>query len=143
MEIVGTSELMSFLHQPYLPGDYTYQVTAFYTESGETLPSNIASAWYEGAVNFGDINTSGDVGAFDAALILQYFVGFDPLPEIDPRPWENWRFYLGDVDANGSLEAFDASLILQYYVGYIDHFPCEPRIVTSRIKSDKTEYKMK
>ncbi len=139
-ELAGTSEEMSYLHQPFLPGQYYYYVTAFYSESGETLPSNIAVCWYDGEVSFGDVNESGDVGAYDSALILQYFVGFDPLPVIDPRPWEDWRLYLSDVDANNSVEAFDASLILQFTVGAIDHFPCEPgrvnwRVISSDLKT--------
>ncbi|MCF7911311.1 MAG: hypothetical protein K9M99_02185 [Candidatus Cloacimonetes bacterium] len=131
-QLAGTSAEMCFLHTPYLPGNYHYYVTAYYTESGETLPSNEASSWYDGEVYFGDINESTVVDAYDTALLLQYFVGLDPLPVIDPVPWENWRLYLGDVDDNGNMEAFDASLILQYIVGIIDRFPCEPAPVVSR-----------
>ncbi|MDP8323202.1 MAG: hypothetical protein RAO94_12715, partial [Candidatus Stygibacter australis] len=131
-QIAGTSTEMSFIHTPYLPGEYHYYVTAYYTESGETLPSNEALTWYNGVVSFGDINESGVIDAYDTALLLQYFVGLDPLPELDPAPWEDWRLYLGDVDANGNMEAFDASLILQYIVGLIDYFPCEPAPVVTR-----------
>ncbi|MCF7911309.1 MAG: hypothetical protein K9M99_02175 [Candidatus Cloacimonetes bacterium] len=131
-QLAGTAAEMSFLHTPYLPGNYHYYVTAYYTESGETLPSNDAYSWYNGEVHFGDINESSVVDAYDTALLLQYFVGFDPLPELDPAPWENWRLYLGDVDDNGNMEAFDASLILQYIVGLIDQFPCEPAPVVTR-----------
>jgi hypothetical protein len=131
-QLAGTATEMSFLHSPYMPGQYSYYVTAYYTESGETLPSNDALCWYDGEVHFADINESFVVDAYDTALLLQYFVGFDPLPEIDPAPWEYWRIYLGDVDDNGSMEAFDASLILQYIVGVIDRFPCEPAPVVSR-----------
>ncbi len=133
--LAGDSVELSYLHEPYLPGEYSYYVTAFYTESGETLPSNTASTWYDGEIHFADVNESSVVDAFDAAIILQYFVGLDPIPDIDPRPWEDWRFYLGDVDGNGNMEAYDASLIVQYIVGIIDHFPCEPRQVPGRIIS--------
>ena len=74
---------------------------------------------------YGDIDDNGEVQAYDAALGLQYAVGLDPIPEIDPRPWEDWRIIVADVDGNGIVQAYDASLILQYAVGLIDHFPVE------------------
>ncbi|MCF7920513.1 MAG: hypothetical protein K9N06_11435 [Candidatus Cloacimonetes bacterium] len=132
-ELAGNATEMNYLHQPYLPGMYAYYVKAYYTESGETLPSNTATAWFTGTVNFGDINESFAVDSYDAALVMQYFVGFDPLPQLDPIPWEAFRLYLGDVDANGAVEAYDASLILQYTVGVITSFPCEPDNVITRI----------
>jgi hypothetical protein len=69
-------------------------------------------------LNYGDINDSGIVDAYDAALTLQYVVGLptgiDPFPEI-----------LADVDGNGEVSAFDAGLIMQYVVGIIEAFPVQ------------------
>lgn len=77
------------------------------------------------AYTYGDVDENGNIQAFDASITLQYIVGLDPLPTIDPRPWEEWRMTTADVDGNGSLQAYDASLILQYVVGLITVFPVE------------------
>jgi len=42
-------------------------------------------------LRYGDVNDDGNIHAYDAALTLQYASGFDPLPDLDPKPWENWR----------------------------------------------------
>jgi len=74
--------------------------------------------------HYGDIDDNGDVGAFDAALILRYVVGIDPEPEA-PLPWEDWRITAADVSGNLVIGAYDASLVLQYIVGLIYAFPVE------------------
>ena len=74
---------------------------------------------------YGDIDGNGIVEAYDASLLLQYFVGFDPLPEIDPRPWDAERMQRADVDGSEDISAFDGALILRYAVGMIDIFPVE------------------
>jgi hypothetical protein len=67
----------------------------------------------------GDVNGDGLVGAYDAALVLQYSVGLNPLPTIDPLPWEAWRIATADVYNLPGVTAYDAALILQYSVGII------------------------
>ena len=79
----------------------------------------------ENALSYGDVDGNGTVQAFDAAITLQYSIGLDPIPTIDPIPWENWRLLTADVDGNGSLQAFDSSLILQYTLGLITSFPVQ------------------
>jgi len=74
---------------------------------------------------YGDIDDNGEIQAYDASIALIYAVGMDPIPEIDPLPWEDWRIITADVDGNEVVQAYDASLILQYAVGLIDHFPVE------------------
>ena len=76
-----------------------------------------------GDIAYGDIDDNGDVDAYDAAIVLQYFVGFDPPGA--PLPWAVWRLWRADVDGNGEVEAYDASLIQQYSVGLINSFPVE------------------
>ena len=76
-------------------------------------------------VLFGDVDTNGTVQAYDAALTLQYSVGLDPLPSIDPLPWETWRILTADVDGVSGITAYDASLIMQKAVGLINYFPVE------------------
>lgn len=67
---------------------------------------------------YGDVNSSGVVDSYDAALTLQFVVeiptGIDPFPIV-----------IADVDGSGDVSAFDAALILQYVVGVIDNFPVE------------------
>lgn len=74
---------------------------------------------------YGDVDNNTLVQAYDAALVLQYSVGFDPMPVIDPYPWEEWRINAGDVDDSYFLSAYDAGLILQKTVHLIDLFPVE------------------
>jgi hypothetical protein len=70
----------------------------------------------------GDVNDDGMILAHDAAITLQYSVGIDPLPGMDPLPWEYWRDSTANVDGTGGITAYDASLILQYSAGMISNF---------------------
>ncbi|MCF7918992.1 MAG: hypothetical protein K9N06_03640 [Candidatus Cloacimonetes bacterium] len=101
-------------------------------------------------VNYGDVDSNGAVEAYDASICLQYFVGMDPIPLIDPIPWELIRIMAADVDGNGAVESYDASLILQYFVGIIDVFPVEnsmrrtggnssSRSINNRLKTEETD----
>jgi hypothetical protein len=83
-------------------------------------------------IAYGDVDNNEIVEAYDAALTLQYAVGMDPLPNIDPRPWSDWRFNRADVDGNNLIQAYDASLILQYALGMISQFPAESRAIQRR-----------
>jgi hypothetical protein len=73
----------------------------------------------------GDVDDDGIILAYDAAITLQYSVGLDPIPDIDPLPWENWRDSTANVDGTGDITAYDAGLILQYSAGVIISFPRE------------------
>lgn len=73
--------------------------------------------------SLGDVDNSYEVDAFDSSIILMYGVGINYFIDIDPLPWEEWRFDWADVDGNGVIEAYDASLILQYVVELITEFP--------------------
>ncbi|MCF7918953.1 MAG: hypothetical protein K9N06_03445 [Candidatus Cloacimonetes bacterium] len=87
--------------------------------------------------SYGDVDDNGSVEAFDAALVLQYFVGFNPPGA--PLPWDLWRQIRADVDGNQNIEAFDSSLIMQYAVGLITIFPVEvpQRLENNRIDARK------
>lgn len=76
---------------------------------------------------FGDIDTNKSVQAYDAALALQYSVGLNPLPTMDPLPWSNWRIAVANVDTVGNVTANDASLILQYSAKLISTFPANAK----------------
>ena len=71
----------------------------------------------------GDVDDDGQILAYDAALVLQHSVGLDPLPGVDPVPWEPWRDSTANVDGEGGITAFDAGLILQHSAGLITDFP--------------------
>lgn len=73
-------------------------------------------------VNYGDVDEDGKILAYDAALTLQYSVGLDPLPTMDPLPWENWRITTANVDGTGTVTANDAGMILQHSAGIITSF---------------------
>jgi len=60
--------------------------------------------------------------AYDAALVLQYAYNQDPLPIIDPIPWENWRDTTANVDGIDGITVTDAELILQHSVGLLTDF---------------------
>ena len=74
---------------------------------------------------YGDVNGDNLVLAHDAGLVLQYSVGMDPLPTLDPLPWETWRIMAADVDGSNDLNAYDAGLILQRSIDLIPNFPVE------------------
>jgi len=88
----------------------------------------------------GDVDDNSLIQSYDAALTLQYSVGMDPLPQTDPRPWEDWRLTRADVDGNSMVAAYDASLIQQHVIGIIDQFPVEtsPKAQQVQIPQDLT-----
>jgi hypothetical protein len=83
----------------------------------------------------GDIDGNYDVQAYDAALTLQYSVGMDPLPMMDPLPWDNVRIKAANVDGVEGITANDASLILQYSAYMIDSFGTQPGDSTVALKA--------
>lgn len=86
------------------------------------------------AFTAGDVDDNTLIQSYDAALTLQYSVGMDPLPQTDPRPWENWRLTRADVDGNSMVAAYDASLIQQHVIGIIDQFPVEATPKTQQVQ---------
>jgi len=63
---------------------------------------------------YGDVTLNGIINLQDIALINQYAIGIDPVPEIDPRPWEAYRITNADVDGNSIIDAFDSYLLCKY-----------------------------
>ncbi len=62
---------------------------------------------------FGDVNANGIVDATDIQAILDYAVGGNPLPELDPAPWETFRLTNADADADQEVSAFDSYLVMK------------------------------
>ncbi len=73
--------------------------------------------------NFGDVDMNKIIQSYDASVVLKYSIGIDPLPTVDPLPWEPWRIKVASVDSAVAVDANDASLILKYSVGLITKFP--------------------
>lgn len=78
------------------------------------------NSFYVLPVYYGDVDDNSFIRAYDAALVLQFSVGLDPLPLVDDLPWENWRFETADTDHSGDVTANDAAVILKHTVGLID-----------------------
>jgi uncharacterized protein (TIGR02145 family) len=76
-------------------------------------------------IRYGDVDDNGKILAYDAALTLRYSIGLDPLPDIDPISWENWRDTTANVDGVGGVTANDVAEILKYSIGLITQFPAE------------------
>jgi len=82
----------------------------------------------------GDVDANFRVQAYDAALTLQYSVGKDPLPQLDPLPWDNWRLQAADVDGVQGITANDAALILQYSAYIIDSFTGDTAVTSGGMR---------
>jgi hypothetical protein len=65
----------------------------------------------------GDVSLNGAIQAYDASLVLQYFITSISLNETQKK--------VADVSGNGDIVPYDAALILQYLVGTIQSFPAE------------------
>lgn len=81
---------------------------------------------------YGDVDDNDYVQAYDAALALQYSVGIDALPLVDPLPWEAWRVKAANVDTIGGVTAYDAALILQYSAKIINTFAANSKLESAK-----------
>ena len=105
---------------------YLHAMDADGNESDHPIPAENDPHGFSLVFNemqYGDVDSNSIVETYDAALLLQYIVGLDPLPELDPLPWEDARIEAADVDSNEVLGSYDASLIMQYVVGIIEELP--------------------
>jgi len=123
--IVGTGAILKLQFKVLDAGTITPTITN--AKFNETDITSISNGIITSTYLYGDVTANDEVTAYDAALTLQYSVGLDPLPTIDPLPWEAWRIKVADVDASNDITAIDASLILQYSVGLISQFPCQAK----------------
>ena len=63
---------------------------------------------------YGDLDSDYLITIKDAQVLLNYLVGFDPVPLVDPIPWDEHRINSADVDDNEILDSVDAYLINHY-----------------------------
>jgi uncharacterized protein (TIGR02145 family) len=115
--------LIKFLFKALEPGIITPVLSEFLINT-DTI-RNITNGTITIVPDYGDVDANGNIQAYDAALTLQYSAGLEPLPVIDPLPWETWRITDADVDGAFGITAYDASLILQYVVDLIHSFPVQ------------------
>ena len=124
---------LSFLDQDIVARDVQFKFTDFLYNNLVNYTEDIGLV---GIVhNSGDVDSDGKIIAYDAAHVLQYSIGLDPLPSQDPLPWEYWRIGTADVNFDGEILASDASDILKYSVGLINEFspPVKGKIVVPQI----------
>ena len=124
---------LSFLDQDIVARDVHFQFTDFLYNNLVNFTEDIGLV---GIVhNSGDVDSDGKIIAYDAAHVLQYSVGLDPLPSQDPLPWEYWRIGTADVNFDGEILASDASDILKYSVGLINEFslPVKGKVAVPQI----------
>ena len=121
--LTGAGDLIKLKFRAIGRGSSNLDIQNFYFNS---MPVTYISNSSLIVINsYGDVDANGKVMAYDAALTLQYSVGLDPLPSIDPLPWEDWRKIVADVDQTSGITANDAAEILKYSVGKITQFPVE------------------
>lgn len=109
--------------------DYDYNwtncwVQDFYYDNVQVWNFEPGEIWIN-SFTTGDVDGNDMIQAYDAALTLQYSVGKDPLPQLDPLPWETWRLKAADVDGVEGVTANDAAMILQYSARVIYTFPVD------------------
>jgi hypothetical protein len=139
-KLTGNQPIINLFFSPIDSGKASFTLSNAYlnADSVTTLtPKSVVTKF-----NFGDIDLNKKILAYDAALALQYSVGMDPLPTIDPLPWEPWRIKIASVDTTIAVNANDASLILKYTVGIITKFPkrgiaSAPGYVTVNIENNE------
>ena len=116
----GSKPLIHLFFNAETARDYHFHVA-------ELLFNNVHNQKNEGGLigvvrRVGDVDNDDQILAFDAARVLKYSVGLDPMPEEDPLPWDFWRLGTADVNFDEMILASDASEILQYSVGLRDEF---------------------
>jgi hypothetical protein len=120
-KLTGTQPIINLYFTPIDSGKANFALSNAYLNADSVTTVTAKSVVTK--FNFGDIDLNKKVLAYDAALALQYSVGMDPLPTIDPLPWEPWRIKIASVDTSVMVNANDASLILKYSIGMITKFP--------------------
>jgi hypothetical protein len=120
--INGSGTIVKLKFRPINQGNSPLEVSNFFYNADTVRQINNGSVT---AIRYGDVDNNGSIQAYDAALTLQNSAGMDPLPAIDPVPWELWRNTAADVDRSPGISAYDASLILRKSIGLISEFPTE------------------
>ena len=114
----GQSDFLRLDVTPLAPGTTGLTIDGFINNINNYFVERSGTEVTVYDADYGDVDGSNGVRAFDASLVLRYTVGLD----------EGIMPLLADVDASGESNSVDASYILQYLVGGID---CLPVLCTS------------
>lgn len=74
---------------------------------------------------YGDIDGNRLINFEDSRFALEYAAGNDPLPTVDPLPWETNRIEISDVDNDATVSAQDAFIIADKTRIYTGVFPAQ------------------
>ncbi|MEI6752200.1 MAG: T9SS type A sorting domain-containing protein, partial [Paludibacter sp.] len=124
--LLGSGVLLNLNFKAIEAGHASPQIDKFIFNTDSTINVVVPSVLINQI--YGDIDQNSYIQAYDAALALQYSIGLDPIPTIEPLPWSAWRIVAADVDKSGSVTANDAGIILQYAVKLIDTFPAAAKV---------------
>jgi len=121
--LVGSGALLKIRFRVLNAGTITPEIIKFMFNNKPVTA--ISNGSIISTILYGDVDGDEKILAYDGALALQASVGFNPLPEIDPYPWEPWRIKAADVDNQPNITANDASEIVKKSIGLITKFPVE------------------
>ncbi len=89
------------------------------TADGIYIDDVTVSGQSNSTIVFGDIDNDWIVSTHDAQAVLDYSIGLDPIPTIDPAPWDALRLTAADLDEDGEISSLDAYQIWAYISGNI------------------------
>ncbi|MDZ4122521.1 MAG: M14 family zinc carboxypeptidase, partial [Candidatus Cloacimonadaceae bacterium] len=89
------------------------------TADGVYIDAVQVSGQNQTTIVYGDIDTDWIITTNDAKAVLDYAVGLDPLPDLDPSPWEPNRLAAADLDGDNLITSHDAYLTWAYSWGMI------------------------
>lgn len=125
----GSGPLINLQFNAVQTGEVKTAISDFYFNT-DTI-SQIFNGPVELFTEYGDVDGNDKIQAYDGALALQYSVGLEPLPYLDPLPWSNWRVVATDVDGVDGITGNDAAMILQRSIDLIGHFPVHSMLRSS------------
>ena len=122
----GSGPLVNLQFNAVQAGEASLVVSDFYYNTEPV--TNIVNGLVQIISEYGDVDGNNQIQAYDGALALQYSVGLEPLPNLDPLPWSNWRIVAADVDGVNGITGNDAAMILQRSIDLIGSFPVESKL---------------
>jgi hypothetical protein len=109
---------LSYSLSPYIGQNiyvkFTINTDYSQTQDGIYLDDIVIGGIDATEIIYGDADGNRVISLADSQYILDYTVGLDPIPQIDPLPWETGRITACDVDDNGYLDEKDAYLNGRY-----------------------------
>jgi hypothetical protein len=95
------------------------------TADGVYLDNVLISGFDTSQVVYGDTDSNWMINLRDMYNILNYSVDLDPIPALDPYPWEANRVEAADVDNDNVITATDAYYIYDRFRSYTSAFPVQ------------------